>query len=334
MRAGVWEGKGILTCRDWKEPDIRDSDVLVQVAYCGMCGSDAHIVEGTLPIGDPPQVLGHEVSGTIAAVGKQVRGLEIGTPVACNFFGGCGTCPECHRGLPNLCARKFFGAQGFAEFARYRADLVHPLPDSISLKKGALLEPFATAFYAVETSGMQPGSNVLVIGAGPVGLLTVLASKYLGAAQVAVSEPHEAKRQLALAVGATHAVDPHREDLNAWGREITHGRGFDAIFDAAGVGQVTASSMHLLAPGGTLLITAVHPPGMQLQVEPYEMYRNQWTLRSAFATAHAFSRSLQLLEHVPAEEIITAVEPLSSIQEVLDRHQAGEYTKVLLDPSR
>lgn len=331
MKAGVWSGPGQLNCEEWPEPRMRDTDVRIDVAYCGMCGSDIHIVEGTLPIGDPPQVLGHEVSGVITEVGSRVRGLEPGMPVACNFFGGCGACRLCRRGFPNMCARKYFGANGYAEQAVYRADLVFALRSGTDLQRAALLEPLATALYAVECANLPPGAQVLVIGAGTVGLLTALMALHRGASSVTISEPQRAKRTLALALGVTHAWDP-ADDQRTLTAEVTHGAGFDTVFDAAGVAKATEGAIDLLAPGGTLMITAVHAIDVTLPVHPYELYQRQLTVTSAFANVNVFERALDLLPRVDVDPIITAVKPIEEISDAYAQYRAGAFTKVLIDP--
>lgn len=332
MRAGVWLDRGRLECTDWPEPRLREDDVLVEVAYCGMCGSDSHIVEGNLPIGPPPQVLGHEVSGVVVEVGSRVRSVAVGQRVACNFFGGCGSCDTCRRGLPNLCRRKRFGAQGYAEHAAYRADLVHPIPDDLRLRDAALLEPLATALYAVEQSGLRPGESALVIGGGPVGLLTAAVAKRVGAANVVVSEPLAHKREMALQMGADEAWSLTVDDLVPRSLDATSGRGFDVAFDAAGVASLTEALPLAVAPGGRVLITAVHAPATRLAVSPFLLYERQVTLTSAFANNDVFDRALALLPSLGADRLITAIEPLEDISTVYSRHRSGEYLKVLVQP--
>lgn len=333
MKAGVWLGDGIIECLDVPEPRLREDDVLVQVAYCGMCGSDTHIIEGNLPIGPPPQILGHEVSGVVVEVGPRVRNVRVGQQVACNFFGGCGACDTCRRGLPNLCRRKRFGANGYAELAAYRSDLVHPLPEGLTLREAALLEPMATALYAVEHSQMLAGESVLVIGAGPVGLLTAMLARRLGAAHVVVSEPLPRKRELALQIGVDEAWDIPTTELADAALNATKGRGFDVAYDAAGVAAVTEELPYTLAPGGRVMITAVHPPERRVQISPFLLYELQLTVTSAFANNDVFDRALALLPSLGVGPLITAVEPLTDITDVYARHRAGDFAKVLVQPS-
>ncbi|MDO9377454.1 MAG: alcohol dehydrogenase catalytic domain-containing protein [Nocardioidaceae bacterium] len=332
MRAGVWTGPGILEYREWAEPTMASDEVTVRIHFCGMCGSDPHIIEGTLAVGPPPQVLGHEVSGVVEAVGEDVDDIAVGDRVACNFYAPCGSCAWCSDGQPNMCRRKFYGASGFAELATYKASQVFRLPEGVSTREGALLEPLATCLYALEQGELRSGENVLVIGGGTMGLLTAQLARRAGAGLVVVSELDPAKRDLATSLGADVAVDPRVTDLHAYAKGVGRRRGFDVVYDAAGAATATEEALGLLATRGRLVVIAVHAPATRLAVSPHLLYARELVVRSAYATAHVFPRAVAMLAHVELAPLITAVEPLSDITEVYRRHRAGEYTKVLLDP--
>lgn len=332
MKAGVWTGPGALEYQDWIEPIMAPDEVKVRVHFCGMCGSDPHIIEGTLAVGPPPQVLGHEVSGVVEAVGDEVRDIAAGDRVACNFYAACGSCAWCHEGQPNLCRRKYYGASGFAELATYKAAQVFQLPEDISTREGALLEPLATCLYALEQGELRSGENVLVIGGGPMGLLTAQLARQGGAGLVVVSELDPAKRALALRLGADAAIDPRETDLRSYAKGVGRRRGFDIVYDAAGSATATEQALGQLASRGRLVVIAVHAPTTRIAVSPHLLYERELVVRSAYATAHIFPRAVAMLSQVELAPLITAVEPLSNIAEVYRRHRAGEYTKVLLDP--
>lgn len=313
-------------------PEVPGDGVLLQVAYCGMCGSDVHIVEGELRVGPPPQVLGHEVSGTVVAVGSGVDDIAEGDRVACNYFGNCGHCAWCLEGQPNHCRNKVFGASGYAEFAAYRRDQVFVLPDQLGLDEGALLEPSATALYAVEESGLRPGEVVLVIGAGPIGLLTAQFARLLGAGRVVISELDAGKRELAKTLGFTDILDPATDNLRDVAGELGNRRGFDVVYDAAGSAAATEGALDLLATRGRLMIVAVHGRRVNLHIRPQLIYAKELVIKSANSTAFTFSRAVQLLPQLQLKPLISAVEPLTAIADVYRRHQAGEFAKVLLAP--
>lgn len=309
-------------------------EVLVRVHYCGMCGSDPHIVEGTLSAGIPPQVLGHEVAGVVEAVGADVRGVEVGWRVACNFFAHCGSCPWCAVGQTNLCRKKSYGASGFAELATYKSNQVFKLPDSVGTKEGALLEPMATCLYAVEQGQVQMGENVLVIGAGPMGLLTAQLARSAGAGLIVVSEPDKSKRSLAQTLGADEVIDPATVNFGEYAAAVGSRRGFDVIFDAAGSTSALEVAVPLLASRGRLVVIAVHEPAARISISPHLLYQRELLIRSAYATSHVFPRAVAMLTQIELSPLISDVEPLSKMAEVYKKHRAGEYTKVLIDPRR
>ena len=217
-------------------------EVLVRVKVLGLCGSDLHYYQN-MRIGDqivkPPQMLGHEFSGVIAAVGPEVRDVHVGQRVAVEPGVPCGECEPCRLGRENVCPNvKFAGAPGEkaggCDYYLHPARWVFPLPDSVSDAEGALLEPLGVALHALKLSGFQPGESAAVIGAGTIGLCTLAALKAQGAGSVIVSEPIAGRRDVALALGASAVVDPGAEDTPAKVREHTGGLGADVTFEAAG----------------------------------------------------------------------------------------------------
>jgi L-iditol 2-dehydrogenase len=332
MKAGIWEGIGSIACGEWETPAPRPGEVLVQVAFCGFCGSDPHIIEGNLPVGRPPQVLGHEVAGTVAALGDRVRGLEVGDRVASNLYAYCGACAWCRAGQPNHCARKYYSAKGFAEYAVYRPEQLFRLPDDVSLQVGAFLEPVATVLHAVEVGEVRAGEHVLVIGGGPLGQICAQLARAAGAATVMVSEPREAIRALAVELGADRGIDPMEEDLEAIARSVGERHGFDVVFEVAGAPAAAAQAPELVSTGGRVVIVGVFPREATIPVRPFLLYEREVSIRGAVAATRTFQRSVDLLPRLALEPLITAVEPLEGITDVYAAHKAGAYVKVLLSP--
>lgn len=332
MKACIWQGVGDVVFGEWETPSPRPGEVLVRVAYCGFCGSDAHIIEGRLPIGRPPQVLGHEVSGTIAALGEDVRGFEIGERVACNLYGYCGACAWCRSGQPNHCRQKFFSAKGFAEYAIYRPQQLFKLPDDVSLQLGAFLEPVATMLHTIDVGEVRPGDRVLVIGGGPLGLIGAQLARAAGASTLVVSEPRAHNRSLALAHGADLAVDPLTDDLVEIARGMGPRRGFDVIYEVAGVTAAAAQAPELASTRGRVVIVAVFDQQITIPVRPYLLYDKEIAIRGSLAADSTFERAVGFLSRLQLEPLISAVEPLERISEVYASHKAGQYVKVILAP--
>jgi len=332
VKAGVWTGPGTVACLDWPEPAADDDTVLVQVAFCGFCGTDASIIEGRFAAGTPPRVLGHEVSGVVASVGASVRGFAPGDRVACNILSSCGSCPWCQAGQPNHCARSYLAARGFAQYAAYRPDQVYLLPESVSLEHGALLEPVANCVYAVDRARLQPGDSIVVFGGGPIGLITSLVARLAGAGPVVLVEPDAAKRARGLALGLDEALDPAQTDPATFAAGVGPRGGFDVAVEASGRPEAMLSAMTSLAAGGRLVVVSIFEPGSVVPVPPYLLYEKEILLTGARATAYTFPRALQLLARLELSTLITAIEPLSEISDIYRRHREPGRIKTLVRP--
>jgi 2-desacetyl-2-hydroxyethyl bacteriochlorophyllide A dehydrogenase len=256
VKAGVWVGIGEIRCQDWPDPVVDDDLVIVEVAYCGFCGSDANIIGGAMTAGLPPRVLGHEVAGTIVAVGKDVQGFSTGARVACDLFGYCGRCAWCRAGQLNHCSDKWSSAKGFAEYVAYRPDQLYPIGADIPFEHGAFVEPLANCVHAIDRASLRFGENVLVIGAGAIGLLALQVAKIAGAGIVAVSEPDPAKRALALRLGADLALDPASDGNREVCASIGSRGGFDVVIEASGSPTAAAEGPYLLASRGRVVIVS------------------------------------------------------------------------------
>jgi threonine dehydrogenase-like Zn-dependent dehydrogenase len=332
LKAGVWEGDGEIRCREVEPPRPGAGEALVEIAYCGICGTDLHILDGEFRIGRPPQVLGHEASGVVAAVGAGVDPEWVGRRVGLNPIGPCGVCVWCRRGLVSHCSDPYFSAKAFAELALYRPNQLHPLPDGLPLLDAALLEPWATAVRAVETARLEAGENVLVIGGGSLGLLVATAARLLGSGSVSVSEPRAANRALALRRGADAAVDPTAEDLAALAAGSGELGGFDAIFEVAGAPPALAAAPALLRPGGRLVILGVHGAEVGVPFRPREVTDRELAILGSFGGGDAFARATALLPKIDGGSLVTAVEPLGEIATLFARVREGAEVKAMLRP--
>src|SRR5262245_33582627 len=277
MRAARFHGSRDLRVEQVPEPTPGPGQVKLRNAFTGICGSDLHVyyapneVLGAFTQPHPltgamlPQILGHEFSGTVVGLGEGVEGITVGDQVAVYPLYSCGTCSACTSGRPNICRFvAFHGLNshggGLAEYTTVPADKLHRLPPPLDLRMGALVEPMAVAWHAVKLSGVQPGQSALVAGAGPIGLGIWFARRARGVERVLVSEPSAVRRAAAEALGA-RTVNPTSADLNAGVAELTGGAGVDVAFDAAGVGAAVSGALQSLAPGGRVVIVALHERG-------------------------------------------------------------------------
>ncbi|MFF8772167.1 zinc-binding dehydrogenase [Kitasatospora sp. NPDC015120] len=282
MKAARFYGKEDLRVEEVPEPSPGPGQVKLRNAFAGICGSDLHFFfyPESLPfaLDEPhpltgaalPQILGHEFSGTVVEVGEGVGDVKAGD--RCAVFPlavSCGTCTACRRGLPFSCRlMASLGSNapggGLSEFTVCDASQVHVLPDGVDLRTGALVEPMAVGWHAVERSGVRAGGSALVAGAGPIGIGAWFALKARGVEKVLVSEPSADRRAVMAALGA-RVVDPVHEDLAAAVASFTGGEGVDVAVDAAGAGAAVTAALAGLAPGGRLVVVALHEHAMDFQ---------------------------------------------------------------------
>ncbi|MDQ4134042.1 MAG: 2,3-butanediol dehydrogenase, partial [Actinomycetota bacterium] len=275
MKAVRFHGKEDVRVEPVDEPSPAAGEVKLRNAHSGICGSDLHVfyspetsgldftrphpVTGAMP----PQILGHEFSGTVVELGEGVDGYQIGDRVAVWPVYYCGQCAACVKGRFNACQRiGFHGLTshggGMAEFTTVAADKLHKLPDNVDLRMGALVEPMAVSWHAVSQSGVEPGQSALIAGAGPIGIGIWFALRARGVERILVSEPSAARRAVMSKLGENTTVDPTKEDLADNVADFTNGSGVDVAFDAAGAGVAVSSALMALTPGGRLVIVAVH----------------------------------------------------------------------------
>lgn len=274
MKAATFYGKEDLRVEDAPEPKPRPGEVKIRNAFTGICGSDLHIFYTPESVGMDfytphpvtgstfPQILGHEISGTVTELGEGVTDVKVGDRVAVWPIYYCGTCSACRKGRFNICTKiGFHGVTshggGMAEFTTVLASMVHVLPENVDLRMGALVEPMAVGWNAVGRSGVEAGETALIAGAGPIGIGVWFALKARGVEKVLVSEPNPDRRAAIAALGAK-VVDPVSEDFAAAVAEISNRDGVDVAFDAAGVRPAFTSALASLTPGGRLVVVALH----------------------------------------------------------------------------
>jgi L-iditol 2-dehydrogenase len=263
MLAAVYHGPNDLRVENVPVPKIGKGEILVRVLSASICGTDLRILHGNHRKYQPGTVRipGHEVVGTIAEVGGEVNNYSVGQRVFCAPNTGCGHCLQCITGNNNLCANyDAIGVTsdgGFAEFVRIPAASVQqgniiPVNESVDSAVAALMEPFACVLRGQNALHMKPGEVVLIIGAGPIGVMHTKLAKARGAGRVLVSEPLKDRAAQALRMGADRVVDPTSENLKTVLEEESLGRGADVIIVAAPVHAAQESTLDLAAISGRI----------------------------------------------------------------------------------
>lgn len=261
MKVAVMNGVGKMGYTERPIPQPKDDEVLVKLEYVGICGSDLHFYEAGAIGGhvvEPPFVLGHEPGGTVVEVGKDVKHLKVGDRVALEPGKTCGHCEFCKSGRYNLCPDVIFFATPpvdgvFQEYVAHEADLCFKLPDNVSTLEGALIEPLAVGFHAANQGGAELGQTAVVMGAGCIGLVSMMALRAKGVSKVYVVDIMPKRLEKAVELGATGVVNGARQDVVKEIMDLTEGRGCDLVIETAGSEITMQQAIKGAKKGGTVV---------------------------------------------------------------------------------
>ena len=334
------EGYGNLEIRDIPEPIIKEDEVLVEIKAAGICGSDLdhYSVGNRIAI---PIVLGHEFSGDIVQIGKEVRGWEIGDRVVPETHARiCKACNLCKTGNYHLCKeRKGFGSGVDGAFTKYLsvpARLLHRIPDSFSYPEATIIQPAADIVHAVTTNTqVVPGDTVVVLGPGPMGLLTVEVSRAVGAGHVIVVGLEEDKERLKIAeqVGADTVINGSKENIVARVNELTEGRGADVIFEVSGSKTAFLQGLEMLREQGQMTIIGVHTKSAEINIRSFQ--RAEKILRgSCMSNWPDYETAIRLTEsgRLQLKPLITNVLPITEWKKGFELALARKACKVIFTP--
>lgn len=307
MKACVFRGPGEVAVIDMATPEPGPGELVVRVAAAGLCHSDVRVFKGE-KYARPGVVPGHETSGIIAAVGQGVSGFHAGDRVALCPIIACGVCDFCRVGKRNRCvSRVTLGYDengGLAEYMLVPAPVVRlghvfKVPDGVALPLASLLEPTACVLNSLELLGVGAGTTLLLLGAGPMGLLHLVLARRLGAA-VIVSEPDEGRRVWAKKLGAMAQLDPGSADVGATVKDLTGGLGADAAVVTAGIAPALSTALASVRRQGGIGLFAGFPPNTAIELDPNVIHYNELVLTgSQNATIDQYARTLDLLPTMP-----------------------------------
>lgn len=261
MKAAVFRGAGQIEVIDVDKPEPGLGEVLVQVHYCGICGTDLEAYQTGMF--EPGVIIGHEFAGEIVALGERVRGWAVGERVTADNALPCGRCSFCREGRPSLCQELISPGitlnGGMAEYVRLPQQVLHRLPDGVSTRQGALVEPLTIALHGVRSSALRPGDWALVLGAGPIGLLALQCALLAGAREVMAVEVNPTRAVLARELGAAVVLDPQRDNLAVEVASRTGGLGPQVIFVCTGSVAAFLDATSLVRRGGQILVLGLCP---------------------------------------------------------------------------
>jgi 2-desacetyl-2-hydroxyethyl bacteriochlorophyllide A dehydrogenase len=329
MRAAVIKESHEVDVMTVEDPVPGPRDVVVEVAACGICGTDLHILEGefapSLPI-----IPGHEFTGVVVATGTDVREMVAGTRVAVDPSLYCHECHYCRIGHNNLCERwNAIGVSvpgGAAQFAAAPVANCVRLPDHIRLEDAALIEPLSCAIRGYDVLTSQLGSHVLIYGSGTMGLMMLQLAKRTGAASVDVLDINPERLATAVALGCSSTA--------ASADELDRPRGWELVIDATGAGAAIQDGLSRVAPGGTFLQFGVASYDTRVTIEPYRIYNKEITITGSMAVLHSFERAAELFAAgvLDPDVFISDRLPLNDYAEALARFKRGQGRKIQVLP--
>lgn len=327
MKVAVMNGIGQMGFTERAIPQPADNEVLVKLEYVGICGSDMHYYE-TGRIGDyivkPPFVLGHEPGGTVVEVGKNVKHLKAGDRVALEPGKTCGHCEFCREGKYNLCSDVVFFATPpidgvFQEYVAHEADLCFKLPDNVDTMEGALIEPLAVGFHAANQGNAHAGQTAVVLGAGCIGLVSMMALKAEGVSKVYVVDIMQKRLDKALELGATGVINSKETDVLKEVDRLTEGRGADLVIETAGMEITTRQAIHITKKGATIVLVGYSKSG-EMTLPLSLALDKELTFKTVFRYRHIYPMAIEAVASgkVNLKGIVTNVFDFDDIQNAMD----------------
>ncbi len=343
MQAGLVTGRRRIELREFPEPEPTSGKAVVQIAYCGICGTDVHAYQSGEPYN--PAICGHEWCGTVSAAGAGLD-LKEGDRVAIGIAGPCGRCATCQRGDPAHCEAAFAGLVGagplaaphggFASAIAIDAARLYGIARGIDDLRAAMLEPATIALHAVRRTPLRLGDSVVVIGAGPIGLLVLQCARAAGAGCIVLVEPQPGRRALGETLGADLALDPTVDDVADRLRECTGQPGADAVFECAGVPTTVQTAVDLARRGGVVSLVGVPNAPAQIDAAGWLVKEVRLTASLGYTREEfALTQALVLDGRLDLPPLHTSTVGLADMAAAFDALcDSPTEVKILVDPNR
>lgn len=329
MKAAFMEGIDRMVIKETERPRAGKKQVVVQIEYVGICGSDVHYFHngrcGAYVVPDGEDfMLGHECAGTVTEVGEGCTKLKVGDRVALEPGITCGECEFCKSGRYNLCPNVVFLAtppvQGcYEEYIAFPENMCFKLPDNVSTKEGALIEPLSVGLHAANQGNAGLGDTVVILGGGCIGLVTMMACKAHGASTLIVADLIDARLQKALELGASHVINSARTDVFAEIDRLTGGKGADKVFETAGSPVTIAQTPFLVKRGGTIILVGIAAQE-EISFNFARIMDKEATIKSVFRYRNIYPQAIAAISGgtIPVGKIATHEFTLDHIQEAFE----------------
>ena len=340
MKVGMYYNNRDVRVEEQDTPAVGAGDLLIKIMASGICGSD--IMEW-YRMAKAPLVLGHEITGEVVEVGRDVQGFAVGDRVFSTHHVPCDECNDCLNGNQTACevfhGENNFTPGGFAEYLRVGGRSITKgtvgLPDEVSYEDGSFIEPLGTVVRGLREAEICPGDSVLVIGSGLIGLMHVKLARALGAGRIVATDVHESRLEAASRFGADHTVAA-AADVPAFVREVNDGRLVDKVILCSGAMPAAETALAAVEKGGTVLFFAVPKPDERIAVDINAYWRDSISIKVSYAAAPIDNlQALELIRsgRVRVDDMITHRLPLDEISEGFRLACAGaESLKVIIQP--
>lgn len=322
-------------------PNFKSNEVLIKVKTVGVCGSDLHLFHGTHAFRKPPAILGHEIAGEIVEIGEEVTKFKVGDRVTVEPQVGCGECEYCQKDLINLCTSKIVpGTPGwigtFSEYFNAPEQTVYKIEDHVPYEIGTLIEPFAVGIHAISRISVPEKDSIAILGSGTIGLLTLVAAREAGYKQIICTDTQQFNLDMAKQQGATLALNPLKDDVEAIVKEFTNGKGVDVAIVAADAKVIVDQASSIVKKRGEVGIVAMITE--QIPVNTYNFVFNEINLFGAMTyETKDFVKATHLINNgLNLSDFITQRLPLAQSQEALDvlSKKKENVVKVLVEVNK
>ena len=342
MKVGMYYNNTDVRLEHMPVPAIGDHDLLMEVNVSGICGSD--IMEW-YRIQKAPLVLGHEVTGTVVELGKNIAGFRVGDRIFSTHHVPCDVCHYCLHGHHTACetfhVENNFDPGGFAEYLRITGKSLNKgtlkLPDEVSYEQGAFIEPLGTVVRAARAAEVQPGDSMLILGSGLVGLLHIKLARALGAGRIIATDMHDSRLRFAEKIGADHTIGA-RTDVTSFVREANDGNLVDKVIVCTGALSAAAQGLKSVDKGGTVLFFAVPKPDESIAVDINAFWRDDISVKVSYGAAPGDNEQALALINTGKVIVTDMITHRLSLDEIAEgfrlASEGNESLKVMIEPNR
>lgn len=324
MKAGVFYGKERLKIEDLKIPHPNDDEIVIKVMACGICGTDIHIFDGDEGAAATPKgtVLGHEFSGIVTEIGKNVKNVNVGDRVCVDPNKLCGSCYWCRNAIGHFCENMVgIGTTvngGFAQYCKIPKSQAYKFSDSLSFSEAAMTEPVACCLHGIDLCDIKTDDTVLIIGGGMIGMIMIQLARVSGAAKIIVIETQEDKHSILAGLGADLVINPINEDVSKILSENDIER-VSKVIECVGKTATMEQAIKLAGKKATVMLFGLTAPNDEIRIKPFEVFKKELTIKASYINPYTQKRALEMIEsgRIDVSSMIYEKIPLERLPDVL-----------------